>query len=331
MVEKTSSWKNFEIIVTSRDYSELNKFLLHLGLKTKSIGKHGGKDLFEKLVASVVRENELISFAKDNEFDFSFSFISPEAARVSFGLGIPHIICSDSPHAWAPCRLAVPLCKLLFSPFPISKERWTQYALNPKQVQRYHALDPWAWLKNFKIKVSPKINGKVIIRLEESFASYFRQGLGVSSVLNQLLDGIHEIGDFEITLVPRYDEQRKWAQKEFASKAIVPNDAIDGVEEISEADLLIGGGATMTQEAALLGVPNISYFPSAELDVFSRFYFPRRLSIEASNPKDLVKRTLSLLKKIEKEKPLFVFRANQETASFEDPVDFIFEQLRMLK
>ncbi len=88
-----------------------------------------------------------------------------------------------------------------------------------------------------------------MIRLEEWFASYFKKGYGVSSVLNRLLEGIHKIGDFEVTLVPRYDDQREWARKEFSDKATIPSDAIDGVNEISKADLLIGGGATMTQEA----------------------------------------------------------------------------------
>jgi len=237
------------------------------------------------------------------------------------------LISSDSPHARAPSKLTVPLSIQLFSPFPILKERWTQYGLRPNQVLRYHALDPWAWLKHSRAKVSSKITGRVMIRLEEWFASYFRDGLGVSSSLSRLLDEIHSIGDFQVILVPRYDDQREWARKEFSQEALVPSGAIDGVEEISQADLVIGGGATMTQEAALLGVPNISYFPSAELDVFSRYYFPRKLSVKASNPSELFKKTTHLLRNIEREKEAFIFRAKGETETFEDPVRFILDRL----
>lgn len=317
----------FEISITTRNYSELNKFLGRLDLKFNSMGRHGGGDLLEKLKASVSRENALISFASQNKFDYSFSFISPEAARVSFGLGLPHFICSDSPHASAPSRLAVPLSSLLFSPFPISKERWTQYGLRNRQVLKYHALDPWAWLQNSKFTTTPKVRGKVLIRLEESFASYFKQGRGVSAILNKLLDCIHKLGDFEVILVPRYDDQREWARKEFGREAVVPSDAIDGVAEISQSDLLIGGGATMTQEAALMGVPNISYFPSAALDVFKQYYFPKKLSVEASSPAKLFEETFRLLRNIEREKVLFMQRARRETSRFEDPVKFIFEKL----
>jgi len=318
---------NFELKVSTRNYSELNRFLGRIGLESVSLGRHGGGDLVEKLRASVAREKELISFAQGSEFDYSFSFISPEAARVSFGLGLSHFISSDSPHASAPSRLAVPLSRSLFTPFPISRERWTQYGLRKSQISKYHALDPWAWLKDSGFMASPKINGKILIRLEEWFASYFREGKGISSSLSKLLDGIHTLGDFEITLVPRYEEQRDWARKVFGKKAIVPADAIDGAAEISQTDLLIGGGATMTQEAALLGVPNISYFPSAKLDVFSEYYFPKKLSVEANSPSILLRETFEILKNLETEKKAFIERARKETSTFEDPVKYIFHRL----
>ncbi len=320
--------KKFDLTVTTRNYSELNKFLVRRGLNFASIGGHGGGDLKKKLAASVTREADLVKFASTANFDYTFSFLSPEAARVSFGLGIPHFVCSDSPHAWAPSKLVVPLSKRVFTPFPIPRDRWTQYGLKVASVSKYHALDPWAWLRNSPRQTKPKIQGKVLIRLEEWFASYFRQGYGISSVLNKLLEGIHKSGDFEVTLVPRYDDQREWAKKEFSGRAVIPSDAIDGVEAISHTDLLIGGGATMTQEAALLGVPNISYFPSAELDVFSRYYFPKRLSVEASTPASLLKHTFFILRHLENAKETFSLRATEETAGFEDPVKFIFDRLR---
>lgn len=324
MVERSPS--KIKCVVTTRDYSELNQFLQNLGLEHKRIGRHGGGDLAEKLRASIERQKLLASFAESN-FDFSFSFLSPEAARVSFGLGLKHYSCSDSPHASAPSRLVVPLSRSIFTPFPIRKGSWTRYGIEPGQVHSYYALDPWAWLQYSKSKPSKKIQGRVLIRLEEWFASYFKIGLGVSSTLKKLVTGIKRTGDYEIVLLPRYDEQRVWAKRQFGKKCIVPKSTVDGAEMISMADLLIGGGATMTQEAALIGIPNISYFPSAELEVFSSFYFPRKLSVRASRPNDLLSTTFDLLKKIDKMKELFMSRAAKETASFEDPVKFVFKKM----
>jgi predicted glycosyltransferase len=318
---------SFQCTITTRDYSELNKFISTLGIDYITIGKHGGGTLIEKLRASVDRQKDLIPFVKKSDFDLSLSYISPEAARVSFGIGLKHFICSDSPHASAPSRLAVPLCSSIFTPFPIPKFRWTQYGLKKQQVLKYRALDPWVWLQRSNFRASKKVHEKVLIRLEEWFASYFQQGKGISSILSKLIDGIKKQGDFEITLLPRYDEQREWAKREFGSKCAVPESTIDGAQEISQTDLLIGGGGTMTQEAALLGVPNIWYFPSAKVDVFINYYFPRRLSIEASNNSALLRETFRLLKNIDVQKNAFMERAQRETSSFQDPVEFIFKRL----
>jgi uncharacterized protein len=320
--------RRIECLVTTRDYSELNQFLSQIKLDHTSIGKHGGGGLLEKLKASIERQRELIPFVSRSGIDLSLSFISPEASRISFGLGIRHFICSDSPHASAPSRLAVPLSTALFTPFPIDDKRWTQYGIRSEQVMKYKALDPWAWLKRVKFSgAGTAVTGRVLIRLEEWFASYFKRGEGVSSTLTKLINGIKAIGDFQITLVPRYDEQREWARKEFGGRCIIPGSTINGVEEITKTDLLIGGGATMTQEAALLGVPNISYFPSADLDVFTNYYFPKKLSIKASTPVSLLQKTFSVLKNIDSEKKIFVERAKTETSKFEDPVKFVFNHL----
>ena len=169
----------------------------------------------------------------------------------------------------------------------IKKEKWTRYGAG--KVYRYHALDPWAWLfgSRYQRQLSEKVKGRIVIRLEEWFASYFRRGKGVSDTLSNLLSTIKRIGDFEILLLPRYNDQRDWARKKFGKECTVPDATVDAANEISKSDLLIGGGATMTQEAALLGVPNISYFPSAKLDVFYDYYFPKKLSVEAKNPSQL--------------------------------------------
>ncbi|MHB8567604.1 MAG: DUF354 domain-containing protein [Nitrososphaerales archaeon] len=315
-------------VVTTRDYFELNQLVGQLGLEHTSIGKHGGGDLLEKLRSSVERMRDLIPFVSRNEFDYSLSYISPEAARVSFGLGLKHYICSDSPHARAPCKLALPLSAGVFSPYVIAKEKWTQYGA--KHVMRYHALDPWTWLLGSRYERQArgaKVTGKVVIRLEEWFASYFRKGKGVSDSLSRLIESIKRSGDFEILLLPRYSDQRAWAKRKFGKICSVPLTTIDAADEISKSDLLIGGGATMTQEAALLGIPNISYFPSAKLDVFYDYYFPKKLSVGATNSAQLLRETQRLLRNIDNEKETLSKRAAAETKKYEDPVRFIFEKL----
>ena len=331
MVERSPS--NVELSITTRNYSELNKFVKWIRLRNLSLGRHGGASLEKKLEASIERMHDLVPFVLGEKFDASFSFISPEAARVSFGLGIPHYICSDSPHAKAPCKLAIPLSSKIFSPFPIDQKRWSQYGIESSRVLFYHALDPWAWLasrRKEKSKGKGRTNANqnlVTIRLEESFASYVQSGKGISTILSKLIQLIRKIGDFEIAVIPRYDEQRAWTMKEFGKICTVPSGVIDGADLVSKSLLMIGGGGTMTQEAALMGVPNISYFPSSNLDVFENYYFPKKLSVRASNEQELLKETRSLLSKINDERENFSKRASDAVSTFEDPVKFILQRV----
>ena len=320
--------RDVELVITSRDYSELNKFLFQIKLEHKSFGRHGGPTVQGKLEASIDRMHELVPFVTDARPDCAISFISPEAARVSFGLGLPHFICSDSPHAVAPCKLAIPLSTNVFTPFVIRKSRWTQYGINSSQVLSYHALDPWAWLlTENKKRVNATGQNIVLIRLEESYASYSKSGMGISEVLDGLVRVIKSKGDFEIIIIPRYDEQREWAREKFGKSCVVPASTVDGTDLISNASLLIGGGGTMTQEAAILGVPNVSYFPSSHLDVFENYCFPKRLSVKATRPEELIRETSRLLSDIQKERSEFEARARKAVSNFEDPVKFVLNQV----
>jgi uncharacterized protein len=320
--------RKIELVITSRDYSELNRFLSQIKMEHKSFGRHGGPTVQGKLVASIDRMHALVPYVTSLRPDSSISFISPEAARVSFGLGLPHFICSDSPHAVAPCKLAIPLSRSVFTPFVIKKSRWTHYGINGTQVLNYHALDPWAWLlTKKKERVNNAGQNVVLIRLEESYASYVKSGMGISEVLDRLVRVIRSKGDFEIVIIPRYDDQREWARKKFGKACVVPSGTVDGTDMISKASLLVGGGGTMTQEAALLGTPNISYFPSSHLDVFENYYFPKRLSVRATRPEALIRETLRVLSNIEKERNEFKERARKAVSSFEDPVEFVFKQV----
>ena len=66
-----------------------------------------------KLEASIDRIEKIFKKIKTFSPDIVISFCSPEAARISFGLGIKHIAFCDSPHADAVMRLTLPLIQKL--------------------------------------------------------------------------------------------------------------------------------------------------------------------------------------------------------------------------
>ena len=133
--------KNNTILCTSRNYDQVTQLAKIRNLKLVIVGKHGGSKPHDKLNASLHRTKLLSAKIKKFSPDITISFCSPEAARVSYGLGIPHICFSDSPHATAVMRLVIPLVQRLLIPWIIPKKEFTKFGINSKNIIHYKAID----------------------------------------------------------------------------------------------------------------------------------------------------------------------------------------------
>jgi predicted glycosyltransferase len=264
--------RGFKTILTTREYREVNELLELRGMKAIQVGRYGGGDFRDKLKESAKRVVNLAEVIQEQEPEVAISFSSPEAARVAFGLKIPHYCISDSPHAEAVCRLTIPFSQKLFAPWVIPLYAWRRYGINPRDIVRYRALDPIAWLRG-----SPKTNQKVldslnldstkpiaVIRTTEEFAAYLAdRSSSVSGIATEIIARMLQVddGNLQIVVLPRYDGQGERLRKRFGNRVIVPGHVVDAISLMQATSVFVGGGGTMTAEAALLGVPVISYYP----------------------------------------------------------------------
>ena len=122
-----------ELLCTSRNYNEVAKLVKIRNFDLVFVGKHGGGDKKNKLQASIDRIEKLSRKIEIFSPDIVISFCSPEAARISFGLGIRHIAFCDSPHADAVMRLTLPLIQKLLIPYAIPKNTFSKYGINEKK------------------------------------------------------------------------------------------------------------------------------------------------------------------------------------------------------
>ncbi len=86
-----------DVFKTSRSCHDVSYVVRRLGLDVTMVGSHGGGSIPAKLDASLRRSLDLAKLMEGRAFEAAFSFSSPEAARVAFGLGIPHYAANDSP------------------------------------------------------------------------------------------------------------------------------------------------------------------------------------------------------------------------------------------
>ena len=253
--------KKHKILCTSRDYNEVSKLAKIRDFDLIFVGKHGGGDKKSKLQASIIRMEKLSKIIEKFSPERAISFCSPEAARISFGLGIKHIAFCDSPHASAVMRLTLPLIQKLLIPNVIPKNEFSKYGIDKKDIISYNAIDAFVTIKR-KInqkKASPfkKNNRKnILIRIEEEEASYASKSSKIIPIIKRI---VNEYDNENIVILGRYTKQIKNIQRIIGKKAKVVKMTFDGKHLLSNTDIFIGSGGTMTAESALMGIPTISY------------------------------------------------------------------------
>jgi len=317
-----------KVFLTTRRYREVNQLLQLKGMDAKIIGRHGGGTLDGKLRANAERIIKLASYVNDVRPDIAVSFSSPEMARVAFGLSIPHICINDSPHAEAVARLTIPLSRSLLTPKMIPKKAWTRYGISAERIIQYYALDPWAWLKDFrpneKILEELELDRSkpiVTFRTEETFAAYLLNKASEKSTVIPIIMRLLE-EDLQIVIIPRYKEQTAILKETFKGKVSLCESIVDGPSLLAYSSIFVGAGGTMSVEAALLGVPTFSCYPG-EPFIIEKYLIKKGLLIRETTPEKAAEKILDQLGNISSARKKQAEKAWKLTEKFEDPVEII--------
>jgi predicted glycosyltransferase len=268
------SGKGFDVIITSRRYNAIEGLVRALGVETVLVGGYG-ESIYEKLredINRMARLLEILSPRIDN-IVAGISYPNPAEARITYGLGKPLIILSDTPHSVHVHRLAVPLASYLVYSDCIEDHEWRPYLLPHTRAVKYHGVDELSWIfyledaHNIKYVKSLGLEEKsyIVVRPEESKASYYRWG-SRGEMWFKLIDEVFSMG-LKVVFLPRYEDQRRAAEEKYRNtinreKLIIPPlDKAIGPALAKNALAVITGGGTMAREAALYGVPGITFFP----------------------------------------------------------------------
>jgi len=257
--------KNYTVLCTSRKYNQVTDLAKIRKQKLVIIGKYGGVKKHDKLDASLSRSKLLVRKISKFLPDITLSSCSPEAARVSYGLGIPHICFSDSPHATAVMKLSLPYANKLLIPWIIPKSDFKNMGIKPKNIIQYKTIDA-AQITKQKVFLScgTDINSRewktILIRTPEEEAAYSSKQSDIVGIIKKIKKnflGCH------ITVLTRYEKQAELLKKKFSKSAQnkfqIVSKVVDGEKMLLNSDVFVGSGGTMTAESALLGVPTISY------------------------------------------------------------------------
>ncbi len=319
-----------EMLLTTRTYREAEEALGLKRLRYRVVGQHGGATRYGKLLASGRRVVQLAQMIESWRPDSAISFSSPEAARVAFGLGVPHVSVNDSPHSWQVARLSIPLSRYVCSPWIIQRRVWLSLGAWPDGIVAYRALDAAAWLKRHKPnpavlrQLSLTRNKPIIVlRTEESYASYLEgKASDETPVIGPVAEEILKLKlDAQIVISTRYGRQAPVLRQKFGNKVRVIDHIVDSTSLLYYSTIFIGSGGTMTVEAALLGRPAISCFPG-DKPLYIRYLEKKGLVETIQSPRTIamrVKGTLASDNEMEEQQK----RGTKLLLNMEDPIKII--------
>jgi hypothetical protein len=320
--------KNNKLLCTSRKYREANQLARIRKLNLLIVGKHGGGDNYEKLHSSADRIKKLSVIVKKFSPDLTISFCSPEAARISHGLRIKHIAFCNAPHAEAVMKLSIPLVQKLLIPKHIPKDEFTRYGISKNDIIQYNAMDEYVIVKGKSYNSStsklflPKPK-TILFRTQESKASYFSLKVNIIKIIKKI---IREFPNCNIILLGRYSDEINSLMKSFSKKLIVLDKVVDSGIILAVSDVFIGSGGTMTSEAALRGIPTISYEGVPNLD--EKFLVRKGLVKRAKSVNQIIKLTKNLLSSDKNE---FKKLSQKFLDSMEDPYLKLTDTIRLVK
>ena len=286
MIRRAS--RKHHILFTSRDYTEVVQLANIRGLNPRYVGRFGGSDLGSKLTASLDRSRKLVGLVEKFAPDISVSSCSPEASRISYGLGIPHIGFCNAPHAKAVCRLSIPFLSRLLIPHHIPKDAFLEYGIDKSAVIQYQALDEYLIVNNppalWDAEAAGLTSGKktILFRTYETQASYPSRNINVNNIIGALVE---RFPNCNVVVLGRYPDQIRSLRAHNDSAIVLPGTADSGAI-LSKCDLFVGSGGTMTTEAVLRGVPTISYEAVPNRD--EAYLVERNLLVRTSDVKGIV-------------------------------------------
>lgn len=247
--------KENDCLVTTREFGNLTQLLDSNDIGYSVVGRHGGSDLQSKLLESSKRVDELSRKISKFDIDFALTKHSVELPRVAYGLGLKSVFVLDNEYAEQQNRLTLPLVNSIVTPDALDQRVIQKQGADSKRIETFYGVCEASHLKLFKPdRQSVKEYGDyVVVRPEPYMAAYFKSEARTQTLIERL-----NSEGFNVIALPRGEERYENA---------IHLEGVDSLNLIYHSKAFFGGGGTMNREAAILGVPTISFYSQELLGV----------------------------------------------------------------
>ncbi len=229
------------MVLTTRDHPDTLSIAKMLDEPFEVVGRYDPTSLATRFGASIKRELRFYEMFKDDVPDVAISHGSVELCRTAFGFGAKNICTGDTTYTKANW-LIVPLADVLVTSKAIPKSAYQRYGA--KKMVQYDGVDEVAWVRLARPEREKYEHPLIVVRQSEFKASYMEGKDTMVDIAKKLTS----LGN--VLFLPRY-------RREKIKGLTVPEEFVDSLSLVREADLFVGIGGTIAREAALQGTPSI--------------------------------------------------------------------------
>ena len=247
----------FDFVVTARDHDNIQPILDRKKIDYIPVGKHGGRELSNKLEAYAETIQKLLPIVMREKPDLLLSERWPEAVRTAFGLNIPSWTIFYDEREKHVNQMVFPLATKVFTPrFYTFQELYQNGVIDPDKVVWFNGFHT-GYLKGEQhdgenpYREMGLDSPVPFDRPEPDFASFFSSH---QQVLEKAVGLIQKSGRASLAVLPRTAAQ----ERRYSRMGVKTLDESMMESPVAHSDVAIGAAETMLMEAFILGKPAVS-------------------------------------------------------------------------
>lgn len=255
--------RGHEVRFTARDRAKTCELLDLHGFGYSRVGGPYGRSAPAKAAGTIVRAFRLMKAMERWKADVSFGHGSRSLPIASRMLGIPSVTMYD--YEWVNPAIFNRFCGRILLPEAITPERCAEAGIDTKRVVFFPGYKENLYLSGIEPDPSIALElglrpgmTKILLRPPATTAHYHNPES--EDILKALLERLLPDSSVQIVWMARTSDQMALVQGRHKAVVTVPCKVYPGPQLILAMDMVIGGGGTMTREAAVLGVPSYTFF-----------------------------------------------------------------------
>jgi predicted glycosyltransferase len=256
--------RGFPVMLTARNAFQVRELAEKKGLNPVPVGRHYGKNRLMKVFGVIYRAVQLAPCIARGRPALAVSHGARSQILLSSWAGIPSLLLEDYEHSRYPLMMRA---DWVIVPEAIPD---SSLPFRPRVLRRYPGLkeDVYAW----KLQPDPQIlrdldipDSAIVISVRPPATEALYHERDSMVLFASFMERACRLPETRIILLPRNQQQEHlmrntWPHWFDKGRVVIPVGVLDGLNLIWNSDLVVGGGGTMTREAAALRVPSYSVF-----------------------------------------------------------------------